>query len=125
MTLVALKKLFRVERGLSQRTQITQRECRECSRLHYFADKDSWCCFGGICVNQRNLRETLGVLLCGLIEYAYVNILPQITQRSQMNAAGLHYFADIIACEVVVVLGFVCVNLRNQRETLGFLYAIT
>ena len=25
MTLVALKKLFRVERGLSQRTQITQR----------------------------------------------------------------------------------------------------
>ena len=38
-----------------------------------------------------------------------------------MNAAGLHYFPDIIACEVVVVLGFVCVNLRNQRETLGFL----
>ena len=53
---------------LPQITQITQREC---SRLHYFAEKDRlfkikavllfW---GFICVNLRDLRETLGFHLC-------------------------------------------------------------
>ena len=47
-----------------------------------------------VCVNQRNLRETLGFLLCILIEYSYVNILPQIAQITQRNAAGLHYIAE-------------------------------
>ena len=41
------------------------------------------CCFVLVCVNQRYLRETLGFLLCGLIEYSYVNILPQITQMHE------------------------------------------
>ena len=49
---------------------------------------------GFVCVNQRDLRETLGFLLCGLIEYSHVNILPQIAQMTQTNAAGLHYFAE-------------------------------
>ena len=36
----------------------------------------------------RHLRETLGFSLCGLIEYAYVNILSQSTQITQRNAAS-------------------------------------
>ena len=54
-------------------------------------------------------------------------ILPQITQRSQRNAAGLHYFAEKDRLGMVnavlrfvvlgfIVLGFVCVNQRNLRE---------
>ena len=76
-------------------------DAEECSRLHYHAEKDSlfevkavlWLLWF-VCVNQRNLRETLGFLLCILIEYSYVNILPQITQITQRNAAKLHYFAE-------------------------------
>ena len=41
-----------------------------------------------VCDYLRNLRETLGFLLCGLIEYSHVNILPQIAQITQRNAAG-------------------------------------
>ena len=41
-----------------------------------------------VCDNLRNLRETLGFSLCGLIEYAYVNILSQSTQITQRNAAS-------------------------------------
>ena len=36
----------------------------------------------------RHLRETLGVRLCGLLEYSCVNILPQITQITQRNTAS-------------------------------------
>ena len=69
----------------------------ECSKLHYIAEKDSFvlvvwllrfCCFGFRLRNQRDLRETLGFLLCILIEYSHVNILPQITQITQTNAAS-------------------------------------
>ena len=35
-----------------------------------------------------NLRETLGFSLCGLFEYSCVDILPQITQITQTNAAS-------------------------------------
>ncbi len=52
-------------------------------------------------------------------------IFPQITQITQMNTAELYYFAEKDRLfEVVAVLlfwGFVCVNLRDLRETLGFL----
>ena len=44
--------------------------------------------------NLRDLRETLGFLLCILIEYSHVNILPQMAQITQRNAAGLHYIAE-------------------------------
>ena len=36
----------------------------------------------------RHLRETLGFSLCGLFEYSYVNILPQITLITQTNTAS-------------------------------------
>ena len=67
----------------------------ECSKLHYFAEK--YRLFGVVaviavlwfvCVNQRNLREILWFLVCRLIEYSHVNILPQIAQITQTNAAG-------------------------------------
>ena len=43
-----------------------------------------------VCVNQRDLREILWFLVCRLIEYSHVNILPQIaqiTQRGMQQAA--------------------------------------
>ena len=46
----------------------------ECSKLHYFAEKDSFVRLGCfvvllfVCVNLRDLREALGFLLCILIE---------------------------------------------------------
>ena len=46
---------------------------------------------GFVCVN---LREILGFLLCRLIEYSYVNILPQIAQITQRNTAWLYYSAE-------------------------------
>ena len=44
-----------------------------------------------ICDYLRDLREILWFLLCGLLEYSYVNILPQITQITQrgMQQAAL------------------------------------
>ena len=61
-----------------------------------------------------------------------MNILPQITQITQRNAAKLHYIAEkdrlFEAVAVIAVLlfwGFVCVNLRDLRETFwGFICAI-
>ena len=62
---------------------------------------------GFVCVNLRHLREILGFLLCGLIEYSHVNILPQITQITQrgMQQAALSRRERQIG-EVNVVLGF-------------------
>ncbi len=64
----------------------------ECSKLHYIADKDSLfevkAVLGFVCVNLRDLRETLGFSLCKLLEYSYVNILPQIAQISQRNTTS-------------------------------------
>ena len=74
---------------LSQITQITQTNA---AGLHYFAEKDSLfevkAVLWFVCVNQRNLREILWFLVCRLIEYSHVNILPQIAQITQTNAAG-------------------------------------
>ena len=55
-----------------------------------------------------------------------MNILPQITQITQRNAAKLHYIAEkdrVVVSGVIIVLGFVCVNQRNLREILGVLCA--
>ena len=54
-----------------------------------------------------------------------MNILPQIAQRTQRNTAELYYFAEkdsLFKIKAVLLFwGFVCVNLRDLRETLGFL----
>ena len=54
-----------------------------------------------------------------MIEYSYVNILPQIAQRTQRNAAELYYFAEKDRLVFMwfwgfVVLGFVCDYLREN-----------
>ena len=78
-----------------------------------------------VCVNQRNLREILWFLVCRLIEYSHVNILPQIAQITQrgMQQAALSRRERQIG-EVKAVLLFVCVNQRDLREILGFLLCI-
>ena len=120
-------------------------DAEECSKLHYIAEKDRlfeavaviavllfW---GFVCVNLRDLRETFWGFICAiLIEYSYVNILPQITQITQrrMQQAALYRRERQLGVVIVVlwlfevcgfgfvVLEFVCVNQRNLRETLGF-----
>ena len=72
----------------------------ECSRLHYIAEKDSLVrlrLFCGFVVCLRLSARSagdIGVSSVQLFEYSCVNILPQIPQITQRNAAGLHYFAD-------------------------------
>ena len=61
----------------------------------------------------------IGFLLCGLIEYSHVYILPQIAQITQRNAASCiitQRKTDRANVSVIAVLGFVCVNQRNLRE---------
>ena len=67
--------------------------------------------------------------LYGLIEYACVNILPQITLITQRECSKLHYLAEkdrlvIVVIVVIGALGFVVRlrHLRDLRETLGFLF---
>ena len=80
-----------------------------------------------VCVNLRDLRETLGFRLSNIDRVRLRVILPQITQITQRNAAKLHYIAEkdrlFEAVAVIAVLlfwGFVCVNLRDQRENRPF-----
>ena len=75
---------------------------------------------------MRHLRETLGVRLCGLLEYSCVNILPQITQITQTNTAWLYYYAEKDRLEIVLFwgLGFVCDYQRDLRETSGVLFVL-
>ena len=81
--------------------RITQRECSFAAlfrREIQFVVNVVW---GFVCDYQRDLRETLEFLLYILIEYSHVNILPQITQITQRNAAELHYFAEKDMLELV------------------------
>ncbi len=52
-------------------------------------------------------------------------ILSQMAQITQTNAAGCiisQRKTGWVIVAVVAVLGFVCVNLRDQRETSGVFY---
>ena len=79
-----------------------------------------------ICVTLRDQREIYwGASMWKLLEYSYVNILPQITQITQIrNAAGYIIPQRKTVCLVNVALGFVflwfvCDYLRDLRETSG------
>ena len=52
-------------------------------------------------------------------------ILPQITQMTQRNAAGCIITQRKTGCLSIVVLLFVCVNLRDQRENRPFTHTKT
>ena len=49
-----------------------------------------------------------------------MNILPQISQMTHRNGAGCIITQRKTDWVIIVVLCFVCVNQRDQRETLGF-----
>ena len=73
---------------------------------------------GFVCVNLRDLRETLGFSLCELLEYSYVFILPQMAQITQTNTAELYYFAEKDRLVLVWFWGFV-VCLRKSARSAG------
>jgi hypothetical protein len=77
---------------LPQIAQMTQRNAASC----IISQRKTVLCGFGVCLREsaRSAGDTLGFLLCILIEYSYVNILPQIAQITQRNAAKLHYFAE-------------------------------
>ena len=83
-----------------------------CLRLRLF------CCFGVCLRKSARSAGDFGVS----IEYSCVIILPQIAQR---NTAKLYYIAEkdrLFKIKAVLLFwGFICVNLRDLRETLGFL----
>ena len=78
---------------------------------------NSYCCF--ICVNLRDLRETLGFLLSTLACYSPADNADDAEEYSK-----LYYFAEkdrLFEVKAVLLFwGFICVNLRDLRETLGF-----
>ena len=52
-----------------------------------------FCGLGFVCVNQRDLRETLWFILCGLFEYASVYSLADHAEGAD-ECSKLHYFAE-------------------------------
>jgi hypothetical protein len=50
---------------------------------------------GFVCVNLRNQRETLGFLLCGLIEYSCVYSLADHAEDAE------EYYLIVCCCKVV------------------------
>ena len=108
---------------LPQITQMTQRNAAGCIitqrktgclRLKQLL---LFCCFGFRLRKSARSAGDFVVHLCGLIEYAYVNILPQIAQITQRNAVSCIISqrktgwvgCEIIAVIVVFVVIVVCV----------------
>ena len=108
----------------------------ECSRLHYHAEKDrlGWwwglCGFGGLGVCLRKSAKSAGDIGVSFVRIDWVLLCEyspaDSADHAERNAAGCiitQRKTGWVGGEVYVVLGvwgFVCVNLRNQRETLGF-----
>ena len=123
---------------LPQITLITQREC---SKLHYFADKDSllfvwllqFCSLGfGVRLRHlRDLRETLGFRLCNIawvLLRVILSQITQITQRGMPQAALFRRERQLVAKFVLWllelwVLWFVCVICEICGRHWGFLCA--
>ena len=78
---------------------------------------------GFVCVNQRNLRENIGVLFVQ-IDWVLLRVFSRRSRRSRRGMQQAALYRRERHLVVSVVLGFVCVNQRNLRETLGFLCTI-
>jgi hypothetical protein len=74
---------------------------------------------GFVCDNLRDLRETLGFLCADRLS-TLACILPQIAQITQRNAASCIISQRKTVCDVVVVLGFVCVISEICERYWGF-----
>ena len=108
---------------LPQIAQMTQRNTASCiisQRKTGCLGVRLFCCFGVCLRKSARSAGDFGVS----IECSYVFIFPQIAQMTQMNTAELYYFAEkdsLFKIKAVLLFwGFVCVNLRDLRETLGF-----
>ena len=104
---------------LPQIAQITQRNA---AGLHYFAEKDRLVRLRWFCCLSARIYGISGIYwgFCVWIDWVLLRvILPQITQITQRNAASC-IISQKRQFVVNVVLGFVCVNQRDLRETLGF-----
>ena len=115
---------------LPQIAQITQRNAASCIitqrktvclRLLQLL---LFCCFGfRLRSSAGSAGDILGFLLCILIEYSHVNILPQITQITLRNTAWLYYFAEKFIWNQCVFWGFGgCLrkSARSAGKYLGF-----
>ena len=68
-----------------------------------------FCCFVVRLRKSARSAGDIGFILCGLIEYSHVNILPQIAQMTQRNAASCiisQRKTDWVGGEFYVVLLF-------------------
>ena len=97
---------------LPQIAQMTQRNAASCiisQRKTVSLRLMLFCCLLFVVCLRKSARSAgdIGVSLCRYIEYSHVNILPQIAQITQRNAAELHYHAEKDSLfEVKAVLGF-------------------
>ena len=113
--------------------QITQMTQRNAAGLHYHAEKDSLfevkAVLWFVCVNQRNLREILWFLVCRLIEYSHVNILPQIaqiTQRGMQQAALFRRERQLGQMKQTTITAVLTeIKFRNKRKTASTAHVIT
>ena len=73
--------------------------------------------------SARSAGDFCSFICAILIEYSCVLFSRRLRRSRRENAAGCNYYAEkyrLGNCSSFVVLGFVCVNLRDQRDTLGF-----
>ena len=107
------RRLRRSRRRIQQSCIISQRKTGGL-RLRFF------CCFGFHLRKSARSAGDFGVS----IEYSYVFILPQITQITQRNAASCIITQRKTGClrlRLFCCFGVCLRNLRDLRETLGFL----
>ena len=108
---------------LPQITQITQRNTASCIITQRKTDSLRLRLFWGFGVCLRKSARSAGDFGVS-IEYSYVFILPQITQITQRNAASCiisQRKTDCLRVMLFCCFGVCLRNLRDLRETLGFL----
>ena len=114
---------------LPQITQITQREC---SKLHYFAEKDRlmfvvfWCCLGFICDNLRDLRENRPFTCKGRARNEQGKskerarneracFLTALLHKHELHDSTMRQLSFV--CEIMQLAAFPLRNQRDLRET--------
>ena len=111
---------------------------KECSKLHYFAEKDRlmfvvfWCCLGFICDNLRDLRENRPFTCKGRARNEQGKskerarneracFLTALLHKHELHDSTMRQLSFV--CEIMQLAAFPLRNQRDLRETLGFLCA--